>query len=129
MNDIKKHLEDLDQLSNSQNPLGSELSLLDLGYCIRLRGYYIDYANNIITLDKAQKLKDKLQTEYTQLHEKINQGLEVYKQYQEAILNSELVRSNINKSDNLNDMFLKALEYISLTTGDKTFYDINARKV
>lgn len=125
---IQKHLEDLDLLSNSQNPL-SELSLLDLGYCIRLRGYYIDYANNIITLDKAQKLKDRLQKEYVQLHKKINQGLEVYKQYQEVIKKSELVRSDINKSSDLNDMLLKSLEYISLTTGDKTFYDINARKL
>lgn len=126
---IQKHLEDLDSLSNSQYPLGSELSLLDLGYCIRLRGYYIDYANNIITLDKAQKLKDRLQKEYIQLHNKINQGLEVYKQYQEVIKQSELVRSDINKSSNLNDMLLKSLEYISLTTGDKTFYDINVRKI
>lgn len=126
---IQKHLEDLDLLSNSQNPLGSELSLLDLGYCIRLRGYYIDYANNTITLDKAQKLKDRLQKEYIQLHNKINQGLEVYKQYQEAIKKSELVRSDINKSSSLNDMLLKSLEYISLTTGDKTFYDINVRKI
>lgn len=125
---IQKHLEDLDLLSNSQNPLESELSLLDLGYCIRLRGYYIDYANNIITFDKAQKLKDRLQKEYIQLHNKINQGLEVYKQYQEAIKKSELVRSDINKSSNLNDMLLKSLEYISLTTGDKTFHDINVRK-
>ncbi len=125
---IQKHLEDLDVLSNSQNPLGSELSLLDLGYCIRLRSYYIDYANNIITLDKAQKLKDKLQKEYIQLYSKINQGLEVYKQYQEAIKKSELVRSDINKSSNLNDMLLKSLKYISLTTDDRTFYDINVRK-
>lgn len=125
---IQKHLEDLDLLSNSQYPLGSELSLLDLGYCIRLRGYYIDYANNIITLDKAQKLKDRLQKEYIQLYNKINQGLEVYKQYQEVIKQSELVRSDINKSSNLNDMLLKSLEYISLTTGDKTFHDINVRK-
>lgn len=125
---IQKHLEDLDLLSNSQYPLGSELSLLDLGYCIRLRGYYIDYANNIITFDKAQKLKDRLQKEYIQLHNKINQGLEVYKQYQEVIKQSELVRSDINKSSNLNDMLLKSLEYISLTTGDKTFHDINVRK-
>jgi|GEM_PF-4076102 hypothetical protein len=125
---IQKYLEGLDVLSNSQNPLGSELSLLDLGYCIRLRGYYIDYANNIITFDKAQKLKDRLQKEYIQLYNKINQGLEVYKQYQEAIKKSELVRSDINKSSNLNDMLLKSLEYISLTTGDKTFHDINVRK-
>lgn len=125
---IQKHLEDLDVLSNSQNPLGSELSLLDLGYCIRLRGYYIDYANNIITLDKAQKLKDRLQKEYIQLYNKINQGLEVYKQYQEAIKKSELVRLDINKSSDINTILLKALEYISLTTGDKTFYDINVRK-
>ncbi|MBS6444539.1 MAG: hypothetical protein KH373_01895 [Ruminococcus sp.] len=125
---IQKHLEDLDVLSNSQNPLGSELSLLDLGYCIRLRGYYIDYANNIITFDKAQKLKDRLQKEYIQLHNKINQGLEVYKQYQEAIKKSELVRSDINKSSDINTMLLKALEYISLTTDDRTFYDINVRK-
>lgn len=125
---IQKYLEGLDVLSNSQNPLGSELSLLDLGYCIRLRGYYIDYANNIITFDKAQKLKDRLQKEYIQLHNKINQGLEVYKQYQEVIKQSELVRSDINKSSNLNDMLLKSLEYISLTTGDKTFHDINVRK-
>lgn len=125
---IQKHLEDLDLLSNSQYPLGSELSLLDLGYCIRLRGYYIDYANNIITFDKAQKLKDRLQKEYIQLYNKINQGLEVYKQYQEVIKQSELVRSDINKSSNLNDMLLKSLEYISLTTGDKTFHDINVRK-
>lgn len=126
---IQKYLEGLDVLSNSQNPLGSELSLLDLGYCIRLRGYYIDYANNIITFDKAQKLKDRLQKEYIQLYNKINQGLEVYKQYQEVIKQSELVRSDINKSSNLNDMLLKSLEYISLTTGDKTFYDINVRKI
>lgn len=126
---IQKYLEGLDVLSNSQNPLGSELSLLDLGYCIRLRGYYIDYANNIITFDKAQKLKDRLQKEYIQLYNKINQSLEVYKQYQEVIKQSELVRSDINKSSNLNDMLLKSLEYISLTTGDKTFYDINVRKI
>lgn len=122
-------LQKLDKITTSNDFWNNtSLSILDLGYCLKVRTCHVDYINKVISLDKLESMKKTIQKEYIQLHSKINQGLEVYKHYQEAIEKSELLRSDINKSSNLNDMLLKSLEYISLTTGDKTFYDINVRK-
>lgn len=126
--DIKEHLKELNIIANNNISL-EDLPLVDVGYCVKMRELYQAYNNNQIDLKKCKTLKSKIVNEYIILQDKINQGFEIYGKYQEAIRQSELLRSDVNKSSDINTMLLKSLEMVSLITGDTSFYDINARKV
>ena len=57
----------------------------------------------------------------------------VWKAYQEAISKAGQLMNEITKGvqsgENTEDLLLKAIECISLTTGDKVFYEINKDKL
>ena len=118
-------LEELDEIAKSNIAIEKSMPLADYGYCLKMRELYTDYRKGLITLDSCKKRKEEIIGEY----EKTSSCLEVYKKYQDAILKSETLRSEINKSNDLEEMFRKALECISLLTGDETFYKINIKKL
>ena len=118
-------LEELDKIANSNIVIEKTMPLADYAYCMKMRELYTDYRKGLITLDSCKKRKKEIVEEY----QKCSSCLEVYKKYQENIKKSEILRVEINKSSDLQEMLLKSLECISLMTGDETFYKINAKKV
>lgn len=118
-------LEELDQLANSRMAIEKTMPLMDYAYCLKMRELYADYRERLITLEACKKRKEEIIKEY----EECSNCLGVHKRYQENIKKSEMLRLEINKSNNLEEMLIKSLECISLMTSDETFYKINARKV
>ena len=78
------------------------------------------------------KMYYKLEAEERQkaiIEEAAAKQLEVYAAHQEAIIKSGQLTSEITKGiragEKLENLFLKAIECISLMTGDKLFYELN----
>lgn len=115
---------ELDRLANSPETLGN-LDLMDFAYCYKVRELYNAYKGNQLTLEECKKAKSKVQHEY----ENFTQTANVYTHYQEGIKKSELLRSIVNKSNDVTEMLSKCLEIVSLLTGDETFLTCNLRKL
>lgn len=125
----KLDLKNLDTIANANEHLDRNMYIVDYGYCTKVRELYQGYKNNQITLEDCKKIKAEIVKEYSKIIEDITFCSKVYIEYQENIKKSEILRAEINKSSDLQEMLLKSLECISLMTGDETFYKINARKV
>ena len=67
------------------------------------------------------------------IYNPVAQQRAVYAAYQDAIIKSETLRSEITKGiqtrEDPIDILLKAIECISLITGDKVFYALNEKNV
>lgn len=127
--DISNRLTELDKIANSNIAIDKTMPLMDYGYCMKMRELYNDYKSGSITLDSCKRRKQEFIKEYTKLLEDIISSSKVYLKYQENIKKSEILRAEINKSSDLQEMLLKSLEIVSLLTGDETFYKINSKKV
>ena len=125
----KSNLKDLDIIANSDEPLDFDMNLLDYGYCAKVRKLYQNYKNNQMNIEDCKKLKVKISKEYEDIVEYITHSSRVWLEHQENIKKSEILRAEVNKSTDLQEMLLKSLEIVSLLTGDETFYKINAEKV
>lgn len=125
----KLDLKSLDIVANSDEPMGKHMHIVDYGYCAKVRELYQSYKANQMSLDDCKKLKVKISKEYENIIENLTYCSQVWLKHQENIKKSEILRAEINKSSDLQEMLLKSLEIVSLLTGDETFYKINARKL
>ena len=126
---ISNRLKELDKIANSNIAIEKTMPLMDYGYCIKMRELYNDYKSGSITLDSCKRRKQEFIKEYTKLLEDIISSSKIYLKYQENIKKSEILKAEINKSSDLQEMLLKSLEIVSLLTGYETFYKINTRKL
>ena len=122
---ITDRLKELDKIAVSDMAIEKTMSLMDYGYCMKMRELYTDYRKGLVTLDSCKKRKEEIVEEYL----RCSSCLDVHKKYQENIMKSDVLRCEINKSSDLQEMLLKSLEIVSLLTGDETFYKTNSRKV
>ena len=125
----KLDLKSLDIIANSDEPMDKHMHIVDYGYCAKVRELYQSYKANQMSLEDCKKLKVKISKEYEDIVENLTYCSRIWLEHQENIKKSEILRAEINKSNDLQEMLLKSLECISLMTGDETFYKINAKKV
>ena len=125
----KLDLKNLDVIANKDEPIDRNMYLIDYGYCAKVRELYQSYKANQMSLEDCKKLKVKISKEYEDIIEDITHCSQVWLEHQENIKKSEILRAEINKSSDLQEMFLKSLHIVSLLTGDETFYKINSKKV
>lgn len=125
----KLDLKNLDIIANSNELLDRNMHIADYGYCAKVRELYQSYKANQMSLEDCKKLKVKISKEYENIIEDITHCSQVWLEHQENIKKSEILRAEINKSSDLQEMLLKSLECISLMTSDETFYKINTRKL
>ena len=125
----KLDLKNLYVIANKDEPIDRNMYLIDYGYCAKVRELYKSYKGNQMSLEDCKKLKVKISKEYEDIVENLTCCSRIWLEHQENIKKSEILRAEINKSNDLQEMLLKSLECISLMTGDETFYKINAKKV
>ncbi len=125
----KLDLKSLDIIANSDEPIDKHMHIVDYGYCTKVRELYQSYKANQMSLDDCKKLKVKISKEYENIVETMTYCSKIWLEHQENIKKSEILRAEINKSSDLQEMLLKSLEIVSLLTGDETFYKINTRKL
>lgn len=125
----KLNLKDLDIIANKSEPIDRSMHIVDYGYCAKVRELYQSYKTNQMSLEDCKKVKVSITKEYEEIIEDITHCSQVWLEHQDNIKKSEILRAEINKSSDLQEMLLKSLEIVSLLTGDETFYKINARKI
>lgn len=125
----KLDLKSLDIIANSDEPIDKHMHIVDYGYCTKVRELYQSYKANQMSLEDCKKLKIKISKEYEDIVENLTYCSKIWLEHQENIKKSEILRAEINKSSDLQEMLLKSLEIVSLLTGDETFYKINTRKL
>ena len=125
----KLDLKSLDIIANSDEPIDKHMHIVDYGYCTKVRELYQSYKANQMSLDDCKKLKVKISKEYENIIENLTYCSRIWLEHQENIKKSEILKAEINKSSDLQEMLLKSLEIVSLLTGDETFYKINTRKL
>ncbi|MCC8069745.1 MAG: hypothetical protein LIO71_08355 [Ruminococcus sp.] len=125
----KLDLKNLDIIANQNELIDKNMHIVDYGYCAKVRKLYQNYKTNQLSLEDCKKLKAKVTKEYEDIVENLTYCSKVWLEHQENLKKSEMLRAEINKSSDLLEMLLNALECISLMTGDETFYKINAEKV
>ena len=125
----KLDLKSLDIIANSDEPIDKHMHIVDYGYCTKVRELYQSYKANQMSLDDCKKLKIKISKEYEDIVENLTYCSKIWLEHQENIKKSEILKAEINKSSDLQEMLLKSLEIVSLLTGDETFYKINTRKL
>lgn len=125
----KLDLKSLDIIANSDEPIDKHMHIVDYGYCTKVRELYQSYKANQMSLEDCKKLKVKISKEYEDIVENLTYCSKIWLEHQENIKKSEILKAEINKSSDLQEMLLKSLEIVSLLTGDETFYKINTRKL
>ena len=125
----KLDLKSLDIIANSDEPMDKHMHIVDYGYCAKVRELYQSYKANQMSLEDCKKIKVKISKEYENIVETMTYCSKIWLEQQEKIKKSELLRAEINKSSDLQEMLLKSLHIVSLLTGDETFYKINSKKV
>lgn len=125
----KLDLKSLDIIANSDEPIDKHMHIVDYGYCTKVRELYQSYKANQMSLEDCKKLKIKISKEYEDIVENLTYCSKIWLEHQENIKKSEILKAEINKSSDLQEMLLKSLEIVSLLTGDETFYKINTRKL
>lgn len=123
-----ENIKILDSLANSTDSLDN-LDLIDFAYCYKVRNLYQAYKDNLMTLEQCKEAKEKIKKQYLELNNKILDGYSTYCMYQTNINKASGLRADINKSNDLRQMLNNSLECIALMTGDKTFADVNKRKI
>jgi hypothetical protein len=123
-----ERLQELDRLANSPDTLGN-LDLMDFAYCYKVREVYNAYKENSMTLEECKEAKEGVKKEYLKISNNILDGFATYCNYQDNLKSSELLRAEVNQSNDPTEMLPKCLEIISLLTGDETFLTCNLRKL
>lgn len=90
-------------------------------YFDKLRNLYARYKYDNLLKESAEIEKKKLFTEYQREFKSGQRFREVYKTYQDNIRKAGTLLSDIEKSDNIADIAIKACRVIGLMTGDESF--------
>lgn len=110
------------EVSAAKNqPLPDYPTIVEMCLHTALRALYQQYRNGSLEKEQAKTEKNKIISKYNLYEsERINM-LEVYKYHQENIRKASTLLSDIEKSENINDIAVKACEVIGCMTGDKGF--------
>lgn len=127
---IKKHLNDIDNVAYSGEEYIQDCkNFLDYGYYAVIKDLYTTYKVGGLSKEESIQAKEIYQNQYIDEYNKNDSHKEMYKGYQENIMKSDVLRCEINKSNDTKEMLLKSLECISLLTGDEMFYKVNSKKI
>lgn len=99
------------------------LDILDTGYYNKLREIYRNFKTGVLTKEKAESQKNKLQTEYFDFISNQLECINVYIDRQENIKKSSELVTKIEKSENIEEIADLSIQAIALMTGDKSFYE------
>lgn len=125
-------IDDLEKLAFKNEKMPDELDLPEQCYYLALRSLFADFREKRIGKEQTAKEKQALRQRLTNFNwDKKNHDyyMEVTGIYQTSLLKSSDLRSKVNKSEDLEEIALACCEAVSLLTGDKSFFEINSKKI
>ncbi|MDE5582191.1 MAG: hypothetical protein K2J08_00595 [Ruminococcus sp.] len=98
-------------------------------YFSELRKIYHAFKFEELIKSDAEKRKSILLRRYREDSEEHRYRLEVCRRYQENIRTAEMLMTEIQKSHDVHDIAVTAVEAVGLMTGDETFIKTNLAKM
>lgn len=95
---------------------------------LQLKELYLDYKNELISKEEAEKKKKRIELEYNEYQKKIHEYYEVFKTQNDIRIKYETYLNEIEKTKNQDDLLEKSLKLIELIIQDKSFFKRNYEK-
>lgn len=98
-------------------------------YFAELRKIYHAFKSDGLSQEIAERQKKSLLIEYHRYLENFTHAVQTYKNYQDNIKISEMLKTEIQKSGDLYDIASKAVKAVGLMTHDESFIKDNLKKL
>lgn len=121
--------KEIEALITADLPLADNAEYCEYSCYECLKALYSDYRKQIISKEIAGAKKKKLRMLYDAECKEQLRYTAALAQYQENIRNARNLRSEINKSDDVLEIALKACECIGLMCGEMVSYGIVKRRL
>lgn len=121
--------KEIEALIMKELPLSDNAKYCEYACYECLKSLYSDYRKQVISKGLAGAKKKKLRMLYDAGCKEQLRYTAALAQYQENILNAQNLRSEINKSDDVLEIALKACECIGLMCGEMVSYGIVKRRL
>ena len=95
---------------------------------LQLKELYLDYKNELISKEEAEKKKKRIELEYNEYQKKIHEYYEVFKTQNDIRIKYETYLNEIEKTKNQDDLLEKSLKLIELIIQDESFFKRNYEK-
>lgn len=95
---------------------------------LQLKELYLDYKNELISKEEAEKKKKRIELEYNEYQKKIHEYYEVFKTQNDIRIKYETYLNEIEKAKNQDDLLEKSLKLIELIIQDESFFKRNYEK-
>lgn len=109
--------------------LGNFKNIAEKYAYVQMENLYMDYKNENITKEQANKEKIKIQKEYELNLNKVKEYYDFFKNQNEAKKQYEQLLYSIEKSSSQDDLLINSLKLIEILINDNNFFDRNYKKV
>lgn len=98
-------------------------------YFSELRKIYHAFKFEGLSQENAERQKKSLLIEYRKYLENFTNAVQTYKSYQDNIRISEMLKTEIQKSQDIHDIAVTAVKAVGLMTHDESFIKNNLKKL
>lgn len=120
--------EEISEKAFKRESLGEYNNLAEKYAYLQLYNLYRDYHNKIIDKKNSIKQKNKIEKEFEENQKKINNYYDVFKKQNEIRIKYNKYITEIEKSQNQDEILEKSLKFIEIIIADPSFYDRNIKK-
>ena len=121
--------DDIERLAKDHEPMPKNTALPDACFYWTMRALYDSLRAGRITRDEAVQEKRHIVRQYMEFKAAFENQCRVFREEQERIRKSELLRTEITKSDSIAEKLRFAVEAIGAMTGDTVFMKTELAKL
>lgn len=120
--------EEISEKAFKKEQLGEYSNLAEKYAYLQLYNLYRDYFLKNIDKQKASEIKNEIKKEFENYQEKIEKYYDYFKRQTEIRIKYNTYLTEIEKSQNQDDLLEKSLKFIEIIIQDKSFFDRNIEK-
>ena len=120
--------EEISEKAFKKEQLGEYSNLAEKYAYSELYYLYRDYRKTIIDKETATVNKSKIEKEFNENQKKINNYYDVFKKQNEIRIKYNTYLTEIEKSQNQDEILEKSLKFIEIIIADPSFYNRNIKK-
>ena len=117
--------EEISEKAYKRQPIDEKVNLYEKYAYLKLKELYLDYKNELINKEDAEKKKNNIKKEYDMYQIKTEQYYEIFKKQNEIRSKYEQYLYEIEKTQNQDELLEKSLKLIEIIIQDETFFDRN----
>lgn len=117
--------EEISEKAYKRQPIDEKVNLYEKYAYLKLKELYLDYKNELINKEDAEKKKNNIKKEYNMYQIKTEQYYEIFKKQNEIRSKYEQYLYEIEKTQNQDELLEKSLKLIEIIIQDEIFFDRN----